>query len=226
MVCRAPRCGQPAKWRVLPGKARLRPAGCGRWGAWDAFRVRSRGSEDRLSTLRVLGELRRAWKSNRRPVIGPEVARGRYEPLIESLARQLSMEFGVEWRRAEVPPERRRRAFQTKRWVIDQPLTRFSDWERRLDTTVAQVFDIVGAGTSVAVLDAVFEGLDDQSPSQTQPPSADQQLGLGDVVWLEGENPLFLPLTWTVRDRMGGDIKVTVQHDRTSLWATASVKLR
>lgn len=192
--------------------------------AWDDLRMRSRGSEERLSTLRVLGELRRAVRSNRRPMIAAEVARERYEPLIESLAGQLSMEFGVEWRRAEVHPVRRRRAFQTTRWVIDQPLTRFSEWERRLDTTVAQLFDIVGAGTSVALLDAVLGGLDDESATQAQAQSADQHLELDDVVRFEGENPKFLPLTWTVRDRMGGDINVTVHDDRTNLWATASVK--
>jgi hypothetical protein len=157
-------------------------------------------------------------------VIGAEVARDRYEPLIESLARKLSMEFGVEWRRAEVRPEKHRRAFQTTRWVIDQPLTRFPEWERRLDATVTQVFDIVGAGTSVAVLDAALQGLDDQPPSETHAPSTDQHLGLDDVVWFDGENPLFLPLTWTVRDRLGADIKVAVHDDRTNLWAAASVK--
>jgi hypothetical protein len=188
--------------------------------------MRSQGSEDRLSTLRVLGELRRAVKANRRPKIAAEVARRRYEPLIESLAGQLSVEFGEEWHPAEVNPQRSRRTFQTTRWVIDQPLTRFSEWERRLDSTVAHVFDIVGAGTSLAPLGAVFEGLDNESASQPQADRADQQLELDDLVWFEGENPQFLPLTWSVRDQLGGDINVTVHDDRTELWATASVKLR
>lgn len=48
--------------------------------------------KNRLNASRVLGVLRRAVKANRRPVIAADVARERYEPLIEMLAGQLAME--------------------------------------------------------------------------------------------------------------------------------------
>lgn len=219
--------GSWGRWPL--GRRTLKPcSACGAlWGrAWDHLWMRGYGSEDRVSTFRVLGVLRRAAKANRRPVIAADVARERYEPLVEVLAGRLAMEFGLEWRRSEVHPQTRRRAFQSARWVIEQPLTRFPGWERRLDTTVAQVFDIVGAGTTLAVLDAVFEGLDVESASGPHPDLADDQHKLDDIAWFDGDEPLLLPLTWTVRDRLGGDINVTVQQHRTSLWATASVKPR
>jgi hypothetical protein len=156
-------------------------------------------------------------------VIAVAAARDRYESLMDVLVQQLTREFGVEWRRSETRPENGQRVFRTTCWIIDQPLTRFPEWERRLDTTVEQVFDIVGSGTPIAVLDAVFEGLDHQTPAEEQAHLTAQQLETNPIDWFDGDEPLFLPLMWSVRDRTGGDIKVAIRDDQTGLWATATV---
>lgn len=170
-------------------------------------------------------ELSRAVKSNRRPVISAAAARERYEPLVDVLAERLALEFGVMWHRAEAEPAKGRRAFRTTRWVIDEPLTRFPEWERRLDATVGQVFDVVGLGTPLATLGAVFDGLDVESAAGA-PHVAAQQIEPDPIVWLDGDKPLFLPMLWSVRDRIGGDINITVRDDSTSLWVSATVKPR
>lgn len=188
--------------------------------------MRRRSSANRLSALTFVIALRRAVKSNRRPVISAAAARDRYEPLMDVLVQQLTMEFGVEWRRSETQLEKGRRVFRTTQWIIDQPLTRFPEWERRLDATVGQVFDIVGPGTPIAVLDTVFEALEDETPAEMQTHLAAQQPETEPVVWFDGDEPLFLPLMWSARDRTGGDIKLAIRDDQTSIWATATVKSR
>lgn len=184
--------------------------------------MRSDGSYGFFEGLRVWRELGRVAKLNRRPVISVDVARERYEPLMETLAGQLGAEFGVEWGPIEAQPgTRRRRVFETTRWAVDRPLSGFSEWEARLDATVRRVVDVVDL-----VKPDVFEG----APPEMPPEAAARMAAVG----AKGD-PLGDPdgeveevagffMCWRVRDRLGGDVQVSLDEDRTVLSAVASVK--
>jgi len=127
----------------------------------------------------------------------------------------------VEWRRAEAQPEKRRRVFRTTRWVMDQPLSRFPGWERRLDSAVGRVFDIVGEGFPTGG----FDSRHDELPAEVQAQLAAQQVEADPVVELDGhDEQVFLSFVWRVRDRLGGDINVTVDDGQTMLFAIATVR--
>lgn len=183
--------------------------------------MKSDGSYGFVEGLRVLRDLRRVAKLNRRPVIRAEVARERYEPLVERLAGELGAEFGVVWRPAESQPERRRRrVFETTRWVTDRPLSGFPDWQERLDATVQRLVDVVDL-----VVPEVFQGAPPEVARRLAAEGAAEGGfgGPGGEAEEEEEFAGFF-MTWRERDRVGGDVRLTFGDEQTVLWAVASVK--
>lgn len=173
--------------------------------------------------FRAMREFRRFVKLNRRPVISADAARVRYEPLMESLARELSEEFRVEFRRAGSGPSTRgRRVFETTRWVVDGPLSRFPDWHRRVDAAVRRVADIVDPDMPT--------GAFAPDPPELPPPVTKRQMQargvegnpFGEAV--DDVDVVFLSQHFSFRDRLGGDVQVTEDDRHTSLSAIASVR--
>ncbi|MCC6496890.1 MAG: hypothetical protein IT193_11620 [Propionibacteriaceae bacterium] len=188
------------------------------------LRMKSDGSYGFVEGLRMLRDLRRVAKLNRRPVIRAEVARERYEPLVERLAGELGAEFGLVWRPAESQPgRRRRRVFETTRWVTDRPLSGFPDWQGRLDATVQRVVDVVDL-----VVPDVFEAAPPEMPPEVARRLAAEGTAEGGFGGSDGEveeeELAGFFMTWRERDRVGGDVRLTFGDDQTVLWAIASVK--
>lgn len=172
--------------------------------------------------FRAMFEFRRAAKWSQRPVISADAARARYEPLVESLAAELAAEFGVVFRRTENrSPTRGRRVFETTGWVVDEPLSRFPDWRRRLDAAVRRVADVVGPEMPICAFAGVPTELPPEMKSQLEARGME-----GDPFGEAGGDVelVFMSQYLSVRDRLGGDVQVTVDDDQTSLSAIASVK--
>lgn len=166
-----------------------------------------------LGVFRAAREFRRAARLGRRPVISAEVARDRYEPLVELLAGELGRELGVEFRRAEGGPSRRdSRVFLTIRWVADESLTRFPGWVGRLDAVIRRVADVVGPSLPAAG----FAG------GLAEPPAQGIELMPLD---LAGDDVDVVAMSQYVgfRDQLGGDVQIMID-DQTVLSAIASVK--
>ena len=190
------------------------------------LRVQSDGSGSGLfAVLRVLREWRRVAKLNRRPVIRAEVARERYEPLVERLAGELGVEFGVVWRPAETQPGTgRRRVFETTRWVTDGPLSGFPDWLERLDATVRRVVDVVDRVMPAGVFEGPPPGLPPEVARRLASEGTTEGRFGGPDGEVEEEEFSGFFMTWRERDRVGGDVRLTFGDDQTVLWAIASVK--
>lgn len=174
-----------------------------------------------LGLFRVVREFRRVAKLNRRPVIAAEAARNRYEPLIGSLATELGREFGVEFRRAEGWPSRRNpRVFVTTRWVADESLTKFPGWAGRLEAAVRQVADVVGPDLPAAA----FAGTPTEPPAELERQMRAQGIELMSLDPADDDvDVVAMSRYFNFRDRLGGDVQVTIDDDHTFLSAIASV---
>jgi len=180
---------------------------------------------ERFGLVGLLGAWRefRRWESlNRRPVISADAARARYEPLMESLAAELSEEFGVEFRRGESGRStRRRRVFETTRWVVDEPLGRLPDWHRRMDAVVRRVADIVDPSVPAGV----FATPPELTPEMKRRMDAHGvDANLFDEAGNDDPDVAFLIQRFSLRDSLGGDVQITEGDRQTSLSAIASVR--
>lgn len=171
-----------------------------------------------FGALRLLREFRRQVKPRRRPVISAELARQRYEPMVESLAEALASEFGITW----LPPEAaslRRGTFETRRWVTDRSLTESPDWPARLDATVRGVVDVVDFEGHPALPVEVLSELE----RSRMPAFEDNPWGV------TGQVEASLYGFWTAapyRDRLGADVQLVFENDQMVLSAIASVRRR
>lgn len=174
-----------------------------------------------LGLFRVMREFRRAAKSNRRPVIATRAARDRYEPLIESLAAGLGREFGIEFRREEgVPSKRKARVFVTTRWVADQSLTAFPGWAGRSEAVVRQVADVVGPTLPA---DA-FAATPPDPPAEMERQMRAQGIELMRLDSNDDDVDVVAMRQYlSFRDRLGGDVQIMSDEDRTILSVIASV---
>lgn len=175
-----------------------------------------------LGLFRAVREFRRAATSNRRPVIAAGAARDRYEPLIESLAAGLGREFGIEFHPEEGSPSRRKpRVFVTTRWGADQSLTAFPSWAARSEAVVRQVADVVGPPNLPS--DA-FAHTPSELPAEMERQMRAQGIELmrldsdGDDV-----DVVAMSQHLSFRDRLGGDVRLMIDDDRTFVSAIASV---
>lgn len=170
--------------------------------------------------FRVVREFRRAAKSNRRPVITAEAARDRYEPLIESLAAGLGREFGIQFHRDEGARSRRRaRVFVTARWVADQSLTAFPGWAGRSEAVVRQVADVVGPTLPA---DA-FAATRSDPPAEMERRLRAQGIELMRLDADGDDDVVVMSQYMSFPDRLGGDVQIMIDEDRTVLSAIASV---
>lgn len=171
-----------------------------------------------LGLLRALRDVRRQIKANERPVISVDDARARYEPLMETLAAELVAEFGVEFRRIEAGPERRnRRIFETRQWVADKPLTAFPDWYRRLDAVARRVLDVVDP-------DLPMDACTRPGPTPDVDVPDVRGMATGPIRGLDDPDVVFMSEFLSLQDRLGGDVEITIDDDRTLFSAVASVK--
>lgn len=169
-----------------------------------------------FGVLRLLRPFRKATKAAGRPTISVELARQRYEPLVESLADALGDELGVEWRPQAV--RQRRRTYETRRWITDLSLVQFPDWTAQVDATVRQVVDVVDLPT-----------LDFGEGSPSTPPELERRLSTATLAspssgpgGVDDEGTGF-SIVRRVRDRVGADVVIVVENDRTTLSAIAPV---
>ncbi|WP_428534787.1 hypothetical protein [Propionicimonas sp.] len=140
---------------------------------------------------------------------------------MECLAAELSQEFGVEFLPTRSDPStHRRRVFQTTRWVFRGSLTGVPDWHSRLEASIRRVADIVDPDLP----SDAFIGAPSELPLEMSHRRGDWGAD-GDPSGGPDEDieVMFLGEQVTFRDRLGGDVLVTVDPDETSVSAIASV---
>ena len=100
--------------------------------------------------------------------------------------------------------------------VVGEPLSRFPDWHLRLDAAVRRVADVVGPDMPTGA----FTG----SPFEFPPEMKRKMEARGMEGSPFGEaggdvDVVFMGQYFSLRDRLGGDVQVSVDDDQTSLSA-------
>ena len=172
---------------------------------------------------RALRELRRLARTQSRPEISGAAARERYEPLAEALARALAAEFGTEVHRADdQPPSRRRRVFVSAAWVLDRPLSAFPDWAPRLHAVLERIVDVVQPQWPPEDWGDTPAGVPPEMVRELRARGFPGDLGDpdGEVVVDSVTSAHFM----STPDRLGGDLMVSFDDERTWVSARARIK--